>query len=221
MTDSVHDRYERIQIAKLLEQHPGLRIVASEDDDLIVSGRLQFTVSGPDGREVSDEYDLELCIHTGFPDAVPSVRETGGRIADDYHKLTGNRLCLGSPTRIRIGLACSPTMPAFVDQFVVPYLYGHSRYEQDGTMPYGELSHGPDGIRDDLAALFRAPQAARPEEFLRLAGMIKRLANRQSCPCGSGRRLGRCHNISVNTMRKLLGRIWFEAEYYRVADLLR
>ncbi|WP_339908965.1 SEC-C metal-binding domain-containing protein [Symmachiella dynata] len=211
--------YERLKIDTLLEQHLGLRIVPSPGEELILGGKVQFTATGPGGREIMDEYDLELRIPPTFPDDEPLVRETAGRIARDYHKLKGNHLCLASPTRIRIGLAQSPDVPAFVRQFVIPYLYGHSYHEKNGTMPFGELAHGPEGIREDLASLFGAPGASLPEEFIRLAGMQKRRANKEACPCGSGRRLGRCHNCSVNDLRAKLGRKWFDREYARIVNL--
>lgn len=221
MIDSVRSRYERLQIDRLLEQYPGLRIIPSPDEDLILSGPVRFTATGPGGREITDGYDIELRIPPTFPDRAPLVRETADRIPHDYHKLTGDYLCLASPTRIRIELAQSPDIPAFVGQFVIPYLYGHSCHEQHGTMPYGELAHGPEGIREDLASLFDAPGTSRPEEFLRLAGMQKRRANKEACPCGSGRRLGRCHNRRVNDLRGKLGSKWFDVEYGRVVTLLQ
>ena len=46
-------------------------------------------------------------------------------------------------------------------------------------------------------------------EFVRLTAMRKRHANKQACPCGSGRRLGRCHHRRINTLREQLGRRWF------------
>jgi hypothetical protein len=48
-------------------------------------------------------------------------------------------------------------------------------------------------------------------EFVRLAALRRREANKHPCPCGSGRRLGRCHNRRVNHLRGRLGRSWFRA----------
>ena len=43
--------------------------------------------------------------------------------------------------------------------------------------------------------------------YCMLAAMKRRLANKRPCPCGSGRRLGRCHNRRVNTLRNQVGRL--------------
>ena len=87
-------------------------------------------------------------------------------------------------------LAKSPSLPAFVEKLLIPYLFGFSYYERHGTMPFNELAHGSRGIRQHIAGLFGARMTDAVVEFLHLAGMKKRRANKVSCPCGSGRRLG-------------------------------
>jgi hypothetical protein len=151
---------------------------------------------------------------------VPGVRETGGRISLDYHKLEGGQLCLGAPTALRLKLSVSPTLLTFVEGILIPYLYGHAYFLKHGKMPFGELDHGVAGIRDELARIFSVNGGARPEEFLRLAGLQKRRANKQPCPCDSGLRLGRCHNRRVNNFRDRMGRLWCRDEYERVMDIL-
>ena len=137
------------------------------------------------------------------------VRETRGRISRAFHKLDDGSLCLGSPTRLRLILAESPSIIRFVERCVIPYLYGHSHFERHGVLPFGELDHGERGIRQDLAAVFGTDQTGRVGEFVSLAAMRKREANKRSCPCGSGRRVGRCHHRRLNALRDRLGRRWF------------
>jgi SEC-C motif len=50
-------------------------------------------------------------------------------------------------------------------------------------------------------------------EMVPLTTLKKRVANKHLCPCGSNRRLGKCHNLTVNRLRKQLGRSWFRKEY--------
>jgi hypothetical protein len=221
MPDSFRQRYEELQIEALLARYPRLRIVPSQDERFALKGTLDFHVIGPANEDIADSYEIELTIRPGFPKELPGVRETGGRIPKDYHNLRGGELCVGAPTEIRLRLREAPTLLTFVEGFVVPYLYGYSHREKHGTIPYGELAHGNDGIRQNLAAMFRAKSMEQSEEFLRLAGMKKRSANKLPCPCGSGRRLGRCHNRSVNQWRREIGRHWFSAEYERIAELLK
>ena len=92
---------------------------------------------------------------------------------------------------------------------VVPYLYRYSHLETYGDAPFGDLDHGPDGIREDLKSLFGVDHKSAVLPFVCLVAMKKRHANKRKCPCGSGRRLGRCHNRIVNRLRDRLGRNWF------------
>jgi hypothetical protein len=220
MPDSIRQRHEALQLGAVLERYPGLRIVPSADERLVMKGQLDFHVVGPSGETIEDSYAIEVTVRPGFPEVTPVVRETGGRIPRDFHKLEGGALCVAAPTEIRMRLRQSPTLLTFVEGFVIPYLYNYSHREKHGTLPYGELAHGSAGLRQHLAAMFGVRHATHPEEFLRVAGMKKRSANKQPCPCGSGRRLGKCHNRTVNRWRRQYGRRWFAAEYERIADLL-
>jgi hypothetical protein len=215
MSDWLRQRYANLQIEALLEKYGRLRIAASASEDLVLVGPLRFRVRGPNDEVIEDQYEIELRVPPTLPVALPTARETQGRIPTSYHKLEGDLLCLGSPTEIRLRLSLSPTLLTFVEGLVVPYLYGHSFYVKHGRAPFGELAHGKAGLRQYLADLFGAKPLCNAEEFLRLAGMPKSKANRQDCPCGSGRRLGACHNRRVNNVRKRAGRLWCRDEYKR------
>lgn len=41
--------------------------------------------------------------------------------------------------------------------------------------------------------------------------MRKRHANNERCHCGSGDRVGRCHDRPLNRLRERMGRYWFRA----------
>jgi hypothetical protein len=99
----------------------------------------------------------------------------------------------------------STTLLAFLERCIVPYLYGFSYFERHGVMPFGELEHGRAGLLQDFAALFGVEEDAA-EMCVRLAAMPQRKANRHRCPCGSGLRVGECHNIRLNEIRNGVGR---------------
>jgi hypothetical protein len=216
----INERYRRWQLDELLGRYPGLKITPA-DDALVLRGELAFRVVGPNEEYLEDEYKVEIIVPLDFPDALPSARERDGRIPLAYHKLEGNLLCLGAPTELRIKLEASPTLLTYVEDLLIPYLYGYSYYSKNGKMPYGELLHGDDGIRQYLAGLFQSNNADHAEQFVYCAAMKKRRANKRPCPCGSGRRLGRCHNRTVNSMRVRFGRKWFQREYLRILDSLK
>jgi hypothetical protein len=143
------------------------------------------------------------------------------RIPRDFHKLDSGHLCLGSPTRLRLIPAESSSLLSFVERCVIPYLYGYSIVESGGVLPFGELSHGAGGLRGDLASMIGMDDDLVLLGFVRLLGMKKRTANKLPCPCGSGMRLGRCHNRKINTLRDKLGRRWFSSLLHDCVDRRR
>jgi hypothetical protein len=215
---SIRTLYDQWQLDELLGKHPGLRIIPSDDAALILSGEIAFNGQGPRPEPIEDTYAIRLEVPPDFPDELPTVREIGGRISGSFHKLPDDQLCLGAPTALRLRLTESPTLVTYVDEFVVPYLFSHSFYLAHGEMPFGELAHGDVGLLAHLAELFGSEQSEKAQEFLHLASLRKRDANKHACPCQSGRRLGQCHNARVNELRDRLGRHWFAREY---ADVLR
>jgi hypothetical protein len=215
VANEIRERYRRWQLEELLTRHPGLRIVPSGDDRLTLSGNISFSLQGPNHEPIEDTYRVELQVPPDFPQELPTALETGRRIPTSFHKFKGGALCLGAPTALRMKLAQSPTLPTYVDKLVVPYLFGYSYFLQHGEMPFGELAHGATGILEYLAELFGASNSKGSHDFLRLASLKKREANKQLCPCRSGRRLGRCHNRQVNDLRDHFGRSWFRHEYSR------
>ena len=207
--ESLRQRFVRWRIDELLVKYSGLRLTPAPHGWVKIAGALAFGAEAPGKERIDDEYQIELSIAHGFPEWIPSVRETGGRIPRSFHKLDDGALCLGSPTRLRLILTESPSILRFVERCVIPYLYGYSYFERHGVMPFGELKHGEDGIREDFASLFGTDRRDTIREFARLTAMRKRHANKQSCPCGSRRRLGQCHHRRVNTLRRRLGGHWF------------
>lgn len=213
MAEPSRSQFQRWRVEDLLVQYPGLRLCPLTAGQVIVAGVLAFSAETPGKEHIEDEYEVEIAIPEQFPKWIPTVRETRGRIPPSFHKLDDGSLCLGSPTRLLLVLSESPSILAFVERCVVPYLYGYSYYLKHRTMPFGELSHRQEGIHEDLAAIFGIERVEAVRGFLRLASMKKRQANKRPCPCGSNRRLGKCHRLRVNDVRSRLGRYWFAALY--------
>lgn len=196
-----------------LVRHPGLSLVPTRSRDVVVvAGDLRCLAVWPGDVVIDETYVVQLRIPRSFPRAVPEVYETGGRISASFHRHAGGALCLGSPTALRLAIARAPTVGAFLEQVVIPYLYGHAYHARYGTMPYGELAHGAAGLEADFIRLFRMPDRTKASDLLILAGLHRRVANKRPCPCGSGVRLGRCHHLRVNSLRRRLGRAWFRAQ---------
>jgi hypothetical protein len=215
MAEPARDRFRRWGLEALRAAHPGLRPQPIVNGTLRLCGEVAFTAETPGYNRIADAFEIELSVPDGFPTDLPSVRDLMGRVPKSFHTHPDDgSLCLGSPTRQRLALVGNPTLLAFVTKCVIPYLYGFSHKEKYGSMPFGELDHGNVGLRADFAALFGVVPAGAVE-MVRLASLKRRIANNAPCPCGSGKRLGRCHHKRVNRLRDELGRLWFRGEYRR------
>lgn len=213
MTDTVPVLLERWKIGDLLREQPGLRLAPSSNGEVRVAGTIRFVAAKPGLEEIEDSFEVQIAIPRSFPRDLPVVREVGGRIPSNFHTNDDGGLCLGSPTRQLLAVRSAPTVPAFLKKCVIPYLYGFSYHARHGVMPFDELAHGLQGLRDDFRFLFGVETDEAALEMLRLAGLKKRVANKANCPCDSGCRLGKCHNRRVNFLRDQLGRIWFQKQY--------
>lgn len=202
---------------ELLVRQPGLRVVP-EASDLVLAGTLAFNAQIAGKARVSDRYEVEIRIPERFPRRIPVVFETGGRIRISYHHLMDGSLCLGSETRLRLMLADGLSLVGFVERCVIPYLYRYSYLQMYGEAPFEDLEHGPDGITEDLRLLLGLERRSEVLPFVRVLAMRKRQANKESCPCGSGIRVGRCHNHLVNRLRNRLGQYWFRVVEQQLAN---
>jgi hypothetical protein len=198
-------------VEELLQKYPELRLQPTKRDETIIAGSLEFSAGTRGQKLISDRYEISISVPSDYPRAIPAVRETAMRIPRDFHKLDSGHLCLGSPTRLRLILAEAPSLLSFVERCVIPYLYGYSIVESGGVLPFGELSHGTRGLRDDLVAMLGVDDDLVLLGFVRLLAKKKREANKLPCPCGTGMRVGRCHNRKLNTLREKLGRGWFSS----------
>ncbi len=213
MLRSLQQHYEKWELYSLLQNQMGLALRPSHNGETVIAGELEFTARQPDYEDITDTYEIEIRVPQDFPRSVPAVRELGGRIPKSFHTHTDRTLCLGSPVRLQLEISKAPTLPEFVRNCVVPYLYGYSHKELHGTLPQGELSHGRKGRIEDYQAIFHQKNEKQCMEMIRLASLKKRVANKQPCFCGDKNRLGKCHNKKVNHLRRRLGRTWFATEY--------
>jgi len=202
-----------------LMQYPQLSVVPTTSSDLVLAGSLRCHAANKRDVEIDATYTVELRIPRSFPGGVPRVFETGGVIPMSFHRNPDGSLCLGAPTALQLALSKSPTIIGFIGTAVIPYLYGHAYNSQFGGMPFGELKHGSAGVAQYYRTYFRVPASTNVAELLLLAGLRRRVANKRPCPCGSGRRLGRCHHLAVNRARSTHGRAWFRRQAFDESEM--
>lgn len=196
----------------LRDLHPDLRERPSSDGSLVLEGPLEFRGHNDAHGEVHERFEVRIKVPASFPRELPQAWELGGRIPVRYHTNLGDKtLCLGSPLRLFIELRAEPTLLGFVNRCLLPYFFNFVVGKRTGTLPFGELAHGTRGLLAEYRQLLGAKTASVTLALFRLLGMKKRIANKRHCPCGSGRRVGRCHNRHLNPLRRVRPRSWFSS----------
>jgi hypothetical protein len=198
--------FARLELTRLFDRFPDLAIQPSEFGSVRISGSVDFQVEDAELGHLIDTYSVEIVVPQSFPIGLPTVREVGGRIPKTFHKLNDGSLCLGSPLRLRAILATNPSLLAFTEKGILPYLAGFSIFQRSGRMPFDELAHGSPGLYDDYRSLLGVTSDNACFEFLRCLSVRRRVANKRPCFCASGLQLGRCHNRKVNKMRSIATR---------------
>ena len=206
-------RWRALEIPSLLVKYSGLSVRPQRNGDLLLVGDLDFQARYRSLEQISDTYAIEITATKRFPREIPMVRSIDGKVPRRFHTNPDGSLCLGSPIRLSMALQRNSTLIGFVDNCLVPYLYNYSYKQQYGILPFDELPHGQKGIIKDYMELLRVETEEACLKMLDLLGKKKRIANKYSCPCSSGYRVGRCHHLILNTIRQIQPRSWFRGEY--------
>lgn len=207
---------EGIGLTEFLTQYPAMALRPSSEKGLRLKGRFAFIAEHHDYGKVSDSYNLEILIPDMFPQDLPTVRETEGRIprTGEFHVNADGSLCLGSSLRLLLKVSKEATLSGFASRCLVPYLYAISlKLRNGGPLVFGELAHFGPGMLQDYSELFSVTTLEQARNALIALTLKKRLANKRLCPCGCGLRLGRCpYRRCLARYRKLASRGWFKRQ---------
>lgn len=205
------------QFNELKSIYPGLSLLEKDDGIFLIQGMLDFSANYNEVI-IEDIFDIEIVIPVGYPHNLPEVREIGGRIPRNFHTYSDGTLCLGAQLSIRMKFIRNPTLNTFVQELIIPYLYSFCHKRIYKTMPYGELSHGGQGILEFYCELFNTKSEDVAIGFLRiLAGNYR---GHQSCPCGSGNKLRDCHGESIRMISTYQDQNSFKYDYKQCLEYL-
>ncbi len=188
------------EFGELSETYPGLRLCEDAPGRWVIRGILSFSATFQNVT-ITDAFSILIRLPEDYPDSPPTVQETGGRIPPDFHQYPDRTLCLGAPVEVWRRFKNDPRLVSFVRTLVVEYLYGYAYFEKFGEMPFGELSHGAQGIREYYHELFQT------DDVHILLALLKVMADgayrgHHLCPCGSGKILRKCHGPSMLELLK-------------------
>lgn len=192
----------RKEICELKQTYKCLTDISHRKQETIIKGPLSFEASFDEFPVIVECFDIELAIPDSYPEVLPIVRETGGRIDQDYEHLNQDgTLCLTTPIEKRLLFLEQKSLLGFVNLLVIPYLYGYSYWKKYGHHPFGERAHGVEGIiqyyQDELGLSGNVHILAMLA-FLFQFGYRGHLL----CPCGSGFKVRECHSETLLKLHK-------------------
>ena len=187
----------------------GMRIGPITGDGISIAGTLNFEASYDGHPTIHGTYSIRILVPLKFPRDLPKTFETGQLIPRDghHHINPDDSLCLGSRLRLHWMIAKVPTIIGYVDYCVIPYLYGVGHKMNYGTFPFGELTHGSEGERADVARMLGISTDSDIAGVFTCLGQRRKTANHHPCPCGCGKRLGKCRfRVKIDALRPLASR---------------
>lgn len=196
-----HERNPRIlrdMEAEIPTKYPDLRVI-TERETVYVLG--SFPVM--DGAEVLDRFQINIELPADFPDSIPILREVGGRIPwhESRHVNRGTgEACPIVPEEWFLRPE-SGSMLAFLDGPVRNFFLGQILVEAGQPWPFGERSHGVDGLFEAYGEMLGTSDR---DAIVRYLDCLRRetLKGHWECPCGSAKRMRNCHWDELQTLRE-------------------
>lgn len=184
--------------AEVQELYPNLHFYP-QNGRVVVRGSLPILDAG---KEL-DRYSVEIVLLADYPNAVPLVWETGGKIprhADHHVNKESGEACLFVPDeRWRI-YPSGTTFLEFLNGPVRNFFLGHSIFRHTGEWPFGQRRHGSAGILEYYGELLGTDDVTVILGYLECLSRPT-LKGHWPCPCMSGKRVRDCHRHQVNDLR--------------------
>lgn len=196
MRDTVLDEVER-----LLAQQPLLGKIEI-DGGLKFIGKYKIC-NQLEGELFEDYFLLEIFVPNGFPEDIPTVKNTDGKIrANNYkgHVYANGQLCLEVDTAIAAFLQDNPSLLAFLTKYLDIYLCGFLFYRKHKYLPFGEHKHGIPGLLDYYCGLFETTNIKVAYSLLACL-FRENLKGHIQCPCQSGKHYRDCHREKINELK--------------------
>lgn len=207
------------QITELQTVHQGLTETVEKEKETILFGMLPFEASTEGYSPISEYFEIEIKIPNLYPKMLPRVRETGGKIANDYdHLFPDGTLCLAVPIEGRRIFWEQPTLLGFVNKLVIPYFFGYCHWKKYGEHPFDEQAHGPEGIvRHYIDSLHLQDEISALSVLSYLLEYGYR--GHHSCPCGSGEKVRKCHDKALHDLHEQHTELTLKNDFLSALDV--
>ena len=89
-----------------------------------------------------------------------------------------------------------PSLLGFVNRLVIPYFFGYCYWKEHGEHPFGEQKHGGEGVIQYYMERLNLGDEVTSLVFV--CSLYEHgYRGHHDCPCGSGRRVRKCHGPTL------------------------
>lgn len=128
---------------------------------------------------------------------IPAVYDIGKNIKKSYpHRYKDRRLCLATDIEQILFIKQHKDISAWIKYYVESYFISYEYFMKYGIYPFGEYSHGREGIVEFYLNYFNLNQENNSKEILNYI-FLNHYRGHNLCPCGSGRKIRNCHKEIV------------------------
>lgn len=186
--------FQYVNLDKLLTDYPELHIWEYGESHTPRCIRGTFVMdANHNGVRFLKEYSIKIDL---TEDKTPLIREIGHHIDSTYpHRYTNGGLCLGTETDIILSCCRDDKfdISLWFDTFVISYFYSYEYFKRMGEYPFGERSHGENGILEYYMETFNLDNFEQARAFIEFVNQHHQYRGHFFCPCGSGKRIRDCH----------------------------
>jgi hypothetical protein len=149
------------------------------------------------------QFDIRIELSDLYPRREPKVFEVGGRVPREPERhINPNGDCCVTVWENWLVTADDHSLHSFLSGPLNEYFLGQLWFEKTGKWPFGERAHGTPGLEEAYADALGIPNRRKSLIYhLRLLSQDWPKGH-WPCPCGSGRRLRRCHREEAMNMHQ-------------------
>ena len=183
------------QVNSLLQIYDKLHIEKESNEEIILLGEILVNRTSL-SYHVYKAYKIEIHIPLES-DELPYMLDVGNAIDPNYsHRYISGKLCLETDSMIRIRFIDGFDLVSWMLEFVEPYFFSYEYYQRYGCFPFGERTHGIDGVLQSYGDIFQEDDLAKVVDILNFINS-GRYRGHLPCPCGSGKKMRACHGDSI------------------------
>ena len=183
------------------------RLVAAFPTFTLDTSAEPATVTGTLWLDSGIGFSVDLRIPNDYPEGIPRLYCRREEIpwTEDRHVMGSGVACLCVSSEYRLHWPRGSDLTDFLTCFVVPYFARQAYYQTHGQWPPGqERTHGDAGIVESLSDTLSelgSPSVATIERFLIVLASHGHPKASDPCPCGSGKKIRKCHRRLVWPLR--------------------